>query len=347
MSESPAKRKSKSKTVARLFEDEEFITKLKEEFSGAVLSDFDILNEMADGHVVINPFTPSNLNSCSYDITLGEYYYTPNSNIKFINPHDPVNVHKYWGTAKTATKATKNDPYNIEEGKRYIVIPAKGMILSHSAEFAGANTHITTMLRTRSTLARSNIDLCGSAGWGDIGYINRWTFAIKNYNDIPVVLVVGERVGQIVFLSSSQPKKVYDGQYQDDTDIEEVKKNWDPNIMLPALKGKNSKHEKKDESYEDDEIERERNNERERNDKVERNSERERNDKVEKNETHSKADSKRKVNHEVDDVVDEKPKESTSTKVSEAPGTDEQTKPTKPTLMSNLRKPLRRIRVPK
>jgi hypothetical protein len=60
-----------------------------------------------------------------------------------------------------------------------------------------------------------------------------------------IVLPVGERVAQIVFLyrfllsfyflSSGVPSKQYTGKYQQTLDIERLKEEWTPQCMLPRL----------------------------------------------------------------------------------------------------------------
>lgn len=59
------------------------------------------------------------------------------------------------------------------------------------------------MMKARSSLGRNFIEVCKCAGWGDVGYINRWTMEITNnsrYYSIP--LVVGRRIAQIVFFDT-------------------------------------------------------------------------------------------------------------------------------------------------
>lgn len=58
-------------------------------------------------------------------------------------------------------------------------------------------------MKARSSLGRNFIEICKCAGWGDVGYVNRWTMEITNnsrYYTIP--LVVGRRVAQIVFFET-------------------------------------------------------------------------------------------------------------------------------------------------
>jgi dCTP deaminase-like len=52
-------------------------------------------------------------------------------------------------------------------------------------------------------LGRNFIEVCKCAGWGDIGYTNRWTMEITNNSrHYSIPLVVGRRVAQIIFFES-------------------------------------------------------------------------------------------------------------------------------------------------
>jgi dCTP deaminase len=79
-------------------------------------------------------------------------------------------------------------------------------------------------------------------GWGDVGYISRWTMEITNnsrYYSIP--LVVGRRIAQIVFfdtdgtLSTGQRSYESSGKYQSDPELENLKIQWKPSDMLPKM----------------------------------------------------------------------------------------------------------------
>jgi len=95
------------------------------------------------------------------------------------------------------------------------------------------------MMKARSSLGRSFIEICKCAGWGDVGYVNRWTMEITNNSGrYHIPLVVGRRIAQIVFfetgaiLSSDYPVS---GKYQSSEYIEEIRRSWNPEMMQPRL----------------------------------------------------------------------------------------------------------------
>lgn len=89
-------------------------------------------------------------------------------------------------------------------------------------------------------MGRNFIEVCKCAGWGDIGYVNRWTMEITNnsrYYSIP--LVVGRRIAQIIFFDTvgTVGKRQYgdSGKYQGSQSVEELCQNWTPTDMLPKM----------------------------------------------------------------------------------------------------------------
>ena len=123
----------------------------------------------------------------------------------------------------------------IETGTRIITLQPGETILAISEEFIGCRRSCTTMLKTKSTIARLGMDICGSSGWGDIGYINRWTFPLRNRSNCIIHLLPGTWIGQIIFLSVSGVEESYvkGGNYQSTDDIDKLITSWEPEDVLP------------------------------------------------------------------------------------------------------------------
>ncbi len=200
----------------------------------AILSDKDIKKALKDGNIICDPFNEKNLGTSSYDVTLGEYYYEwdPNFPYKYYNPYISKHVENFW-TLKQAT----NDPlYNDKCNVKTILIPSRQTILAHTNEFIGGLGDITTKMQCRSSYGRNCITVCKCSGLGDNGYISRWCMEIENCGPFPVVLTVGERIAQISFLKTGEVEKQYTGSYQSSYDIDKLKKEWKPEMLLPKLK---------------------------------------------------------------------------------------------------------------
>lgn len=213
------------------------------------LSDKKILEHMKKGTVVIEPFTKENLETSSYDVTLGGWYFrenTPHNYRNIYNVYDKKHTDRVWGTKpEHAEKASKifehiNFEYNgIDPNDKVILLEPGETILAHTNEFIGGRDCVTTMMKARSSLGRNFIEVCKCAGWGDVGYTNRWTMEITNNSRNYIIpLVVGRRVAQIIFFETGDIlKKDYalKGKYQTSTDVKKLKKDWKPEMMLPKL----------------------------------------------------------------------------------------------------------------
>ena len=211
------------------------------------LSDRKILEEMEKGDIVITPFNEKNLSTSSYDVTLGEYYFAEQKNTNnFYNMYNKDDVDRVWGTeakkAKTAEEVFKDIKFpfvGISEDDLVILLEPGQTILAHTNEFIGGRNHITTMMKARSSLGRNFIEVCKCAGWGDVGFTNRWTMEItNNAQHYHIPLVIGRRVAQIIFFETG-PIRDHDytkkGKYQKTNDLEQLQREWDPISMLPNL----------------------------------------------------------------------------------------------------------------
>lgn len=214
------------------------------------LSDKKILEEMKHGNILIYPFNRENLSTSSYDVTLGEYYFRESRpdryQSKIYNIWDKAHIDRVWTTtfhkAKQAKQVFKDLHFeynNISPTDKVILLEPGETILAHTNEFIGGMNHITTMMKARSSLGRSFIEVCKCAGWGDVGYTNRWTMEITNNSQhYTIPLIVGRRIAQLVFFETGEilgDDYTTKGKYNVSKNITELKKQWNPEMMLPQL----------------------------------------------------------------------------------------------------------------
>jgi dCTP deaminase len=214
------------------------------------LSDKKILEAMKEGSIVISPFTRENLATSSYDVTLGEYFFREQPskyNHSLYNIWSRSHMEHVWGADKVEKAVPAKHAFRkynfswdgISPNDKVIMLKPGETILAHTNEFIGGRDHITTMMKARSSMGRNFIEVCKCAGWGDVGYINRWTMEITNNSkNYLIPLVVGRRIAQIIFfetgpiLASGYEKT---GKYQTSNKVSELKRKWKPEQMLPKL----------------------------------------------------------------------------------------------------------------
>lgn len=207
------------------------------------LSDRRIMEEREKGNIVIDPFNQRQLATSSYDVRLGPYFFREQHTTNPIyNVYDATQTREVWGEpqeAEIAKKVLKGTYKGIRSTDLVILIGPGETILGHTIEFIGGRNTITTMMKARSSWGRNFIEVCKCAGWGDVGYFNRWTMEITNNSRTKCVpLVVERRIAQIIFFEAGEilTKNYADeGKYQSDTDLEKLKADWHPDLMLPRL----------------------------------------------------------------------------------------------------------------
>jgi dCTP deaminase len=214
------------------------------------LSDKKILEAMAEGSIVIEPFHRANLATSSHDVTLGEFFFREQPtkyNHSLYNIWSQKHMEHVWGAKKVEKAVRAKDAFRkynftwdgISPEDKVIILRPGETILAHTNEFIGGRDHITTMMKARSSMGRNFIEVCKCAGWGDVGYINRWTMEITNNSKNYIIpLVVGRRIAQIIFFETGPIEKSgYEksGKYQTSASIKDLKKQWSPQMMLPRL----------------------------------------------------------------------------------------------------------------
>ncbi len=216
-----------------------------------LLSQDQIRKHMEDGTSVLAPFDERKLKTTSYDVSLGEWYWrerAPAGRATVHNLYDEESTNVVWEGPFRAEpieevgKRLGREFKNIPAGTKVILIDPGETVLGHTEEFIGGREICVAKMYARSSLARNFVEVCKDAGWGDIGYFNRWTMEITNnsrYFSIP--LVMGRRIAQMVFYKVAPlAKKTIDyvgegGKYQRSQDVEEVKRSWCPEMMLPQM----------------------------------------------------------------------------------------------------------------
>lgn len=216
-----------------------------------VYSNKEIRDALKDGHIVCVPFNEKHVSHASLDVTLGYYYYrTERATDKPIyNPFDEHDVRRYFEgpfEAMSHSEWCKKHGYKTQRGipLNHPIIPLRPgeRILAHTHEFFGIKPPGAYEIKSRSSWGRNGIAVAFDAGWVDPGYLNRLTLEVFNLNHREIILLpVGERIAQAIFHRTGEVEGNYgqgrnrgfSGKYQSGTNIKDLVKNWQPELMLP------------------------------------------------------------------------------------------------------------------
>ena len=182
-----------------------------------MLTGSEIIKQRENGNIVIKPFVKDRVQPNGYDITLGRYFYRYSNLLGSVYPSEENvdSINKIFTLYDSYTGGFILRPYE--------------KVLAHTNEVIGTNDFYVAELATRSTLARYGVDICGSAGFGDVGYVNKWTIELLNTTCNSITLKSGMRVGQVYFTKlEGETNIIYDSYYNANTD-----KEWKPEDMLP------------------------------------------------------------------------------------------------------------------
>jgi deoxycytidine triphosphate deaminase len=213
-----------------------------------VYSNIQIKKAIENGHIVCEPLNLDHINGSSVDVTLGMHFYRIKDRrvgALVYNPYDKGHVDRHfeYGKAETHKEVIERlgvEPLNnVPLDQPVIHLEPGERILGHTHEFIGIKAPGTSSMQARSTTGRNGIAVCLDAGWGDPGYINRWTMEIYNmHQEKHMILPVGTRVAQLVFYHTGPVEGEYSGlsgKYQSvgADNIEELIASWKPDQMLP------------------------------------------------------------------------------------------------------------------
>ncbi len=219
------------------------MTQVPDDAATGILSDNGILRSLANKTVVIAPFRRAHLNSASYDVTLGPYYFRENEKEGFLNPYHDLAAKRGWkgctATQMADVNWTPEDADHVNPNELVIALKPGETILAHTCEFIGSTNPIVPALFGRSSLERCFVHV--EAGLGDAGFVNRWALRITNTSKhFTIPLIAGRKIAQIVFYQTEGVLRPPYGtlehdKYQQGVTLEEISTSWKPEALLPSL----------------------------------------------------------------------------------------------------------------
>lgn len=159
-----------------------------------IISDRKIKDLLAAETLTIKPLDSSQIQPASVDCTLGNHFLTVDTNqMECIHMDQDIQ-------------------YNEIEAES-ITIPARSFLLATTNEWIELPDHITAFVEGRSSIGRMGLFI-QNAGWVDAGFKGRITLELYNANSLPIKLLAGRRVCQLVFCEMDQAaEKPYRGKY--------------------------------------------------------------------------------------------------------------------------------------
>ncbi len=160
-----------------------------------ILSDKKIRELIEKKDLIIDPFTEKNIQSASIDLKLGKDFLV-------------VDYH-----AINYLSLDKEVPYIKKEGSK-IVIPPHHFVLGTIEEYIKIPDYLTGRVEGRSSIGRRGLFI-QNAGWIDPGFEGNITLELYNSNELPLEIISGRRICQLVLQYTDQPvQNPYNGKYQ-------------------------------------------------------------------------------------------------------------------------------------
>lgn len=156
-----------------------------------ILSDRSIREELAAGHIGIDPFTDEQIQPSSVDLRLGSRFRRfQRTNQPFIDIKRPVH--------------DLMEVLEVRPGEPVIVRPREFM-LGTTVETITIPDNMVGQLEGRSSLGRLGIIIHSTAGYIDPGFSGQVTLEISNLLEEAVALYPGMRIAQIFFSRLTTP----------------------------------------------------------------------------------------------------------------------------------------------
>lgn len=141
-----------------------------------ILTDKEILNNIEEGLIKIEPFRLPCLGTNSYDVHLGKTLALYESDVLDARSHNKIKM------------------FEIPEDG-YVLVPEK-FYLGVTEEYTETHAHVP-FLEGKSSVGRLGIDIHATAGKGDVGFCNFWTLEISVKQ--PVRVYAGMPIGQLIY----------------------------------------------------------------------------------------------------------------------------------------------------
>jgi dCTP deaminase len=159
-----------------------------------ILSDRDIRAAIAEGRIVIDPFSPESVQPSSVDLHLGNRFRV------FRNSRYPyIDVRIEQPDLTELVEISGDDPFILHPGE---------FVLGSTLERVALPDDLVARLEGKSSLGRLGLLIHSTAGYVDPGWEGTLTLELSNVANLPITLYHGMRIGQISFQRLSSPVEI-------------------------------------------------------------------------------------------------------------------------------------------
>lgn len=164
-----------------------------------ILSDIRLKSLLAGGKLKIEPVEEEQIQPASVDLRLGRSFLKINENLM-----------------EVMTMDEEIEYQSIE--REEIIIPPHSFLLASTCEYIELPENLTAFVEGRSSIGRMGLFI-QNAGWVDPGFSGQITLELFNANRLPIKLVSGRRICQLVFSRmEGTASRTYNGKYQGQKD---------------------------------------------------------------------------------------------------------------------------------
>ncbi|HEY8475363.1 MAG TPA: dCTP deaminase [Chloroflexota bacterium] len=156
-----------------------------------ILSDRDILDQIARGRLTIDPFDEAMVQPASVDLRLDRSFRVfRNTRYTHIDPRQQQDE--------------LTDLLMVDEDEPFVLHPGE-FVLAGTRERVRLPADLVGRLEGKSSLGRLGLIIHSTAGFIDPGFDGRITLELSNHSTLPMLLFPGMKIGQISFLRLSSP----------------------------------------------------------------------------------------------------------------------------------------------
>ena len=164
-----------------------------------LLSDRDILAEVTEGRIALEPWDPAMLQPSSVDVRLDKYFRV------FEN-------HRYPHIDPAEEQPELTRLIEVGDGEAFVLHPGE-FVLGSTWEQVSLPATVAARLEGKSSLGRLGLLTHSTAGFIDPGFSGHVTLELSNMATLPVKLWPGMKIGQLCFFRlSSEAEHPYGSQ---------------------------------------------------------------------------------------------------------------------------------------